>query len=179
MSASGSDEEYSDEEEEKSEEEEQGDPDYVGSSSAKTPQGSTRAPNVPVSTPFQWNLYTYGANMTDKQKREQDERNFAEAAKKERQPKRIADSKRRIGFDSKGNLQYNDNPDKSGWRECSISCQTVAFSHIPIEPAIFHHWIRRELAEAANRRGTYGRPAFSTHLSRANLSNSISSQIWP
>ncbi|KAK0512584.1 hypothetical protein JMJ35_004601 [Cladonia borealis] len=141
MSASGSDDEYSDEEEEKSEEEEQGDPDYVGSSSAKTPQGSARAPNVPVSTPFQWNLYTYGADMTDKQKREQDERNFAEAAKKEKKPKSIADSKRRIRFDSKGNLQYSDDPDKSGW-----------------QPAIFHHWIRRELAEAANRRGSYEFP---------------------
>ena len=166
MSASGSDGEYSDEEEEKSEEEEQGDPEYVGSSSAKAPQGSGRAPNVPVSTPFQWNLYTYGADMTDKQKREQDERNFAEAAEKEKQPKRLADSKRRIRFDSKGNLYYSDNPDKSGWRECSNSRQMVAISDIPIEPAIFHHWIRRELAEAANRRGKYGRPAFSTQFTK-------------
>ena len=177
MSASGSDGEYSDEER-SSEEVEQDDPNYVGSSSARAPRGSTRAPNVPVSTPFQWNLYTYGADMTDKQKREQDERNFAEAAEKEKQPKRLADSKRRIRFDSKGNLHYSDNPDKSGWRECSNSCQIVTFSHIPIEPAVFHHWIRRELAEAANRRGSYGRPASSTHLSKAKFSNSISSQIW-
>ena len=175
MSASGSDEEYSDEERSSEEEVEQDDPPYVGSSSART----RGAPNVPVSTPFQWNLYTYGADMTDRQKREQDERNFAEAVKKEKQPKRLADSKRKIRFDSKGNLQYSDNPDKSGWRKRSNSYQTVTFSHIPTEPAVFHHWISRELAEAANRRGTYGRPAFSTHLSRANLSNRIPSQIWP
>ena len=104
--------------------------------------------------------------MTDKQKREQDERNFAEAAKKEKKPRSIADRKRRIRFDSKGNLQYSDDPDKSGWRECSNSCQIVTISDIPIEPAIFHHWIRRELAEAANRRGSYGRPASLNKVSK-------------
>ena len=161
MSSSGSDDDdYSDEEEEKAEEEEQRDPDYVGSSSAKTPQGSARAPNVPPSTPFQWDLYTYAANMTDKQRREQDERNFAKAAKKEKKSKSIADSKRQIRFDSKGNLQYSDDPDTSEWRECNKSCQIVTTSDIRTEPAVFHHWIRRELAEAANRRGGYGRPAF-------------------
>ena len=167
MSNPGSDDdEYSDEEEEEEEEEEgQGDPDYVGSSSAKTQQGSTKAPNVQLSTPFQWDLYSYEANMTDKQKREQDERSFAEAVKKERKSKSIADSKRRIRFDAKGNLQYSDDPNTSGWRECSESCQVVTTSDIPIEPAVFHHWIRRELAEAAHRRGSYGRPAYSTQLS--------------
>ena len=160
MSRSGSDDdEYSDEEEEKAEEEERDDPNYVGSSSAKSPQGSTRAPNVPLSTPSQWDLYTYEANMTDKQKREQDEHNFAEAAAKERKSKNIADSKRRIRFDSNGNLHYSDDPETSGWRECSKSFQIITTSDIPIEPAVFHHWIRRELAEAANRRGGYGRPA--------------------
>ena len=164
MSHAGSDgEEYSDEEEEKDDEEEgQSDPDYVVSSSAKIPQGSTRAPTVPLSTPSQWDLYSYGANMTDKQKREQDEQNFAEASKMERKSKSIADSKRRIRFDAKGNLQYSDDPDTSGWRECSKSSQIFMSSDISIEPAVFHHWIRRELAEAANRRGSYGRLAFST-----------------
>ena len=161
MSKSGSDDDdHPDEEEEKAEEEEQGDPDYVGSSSAKTPQGSARAPNVSPSTPFQWDLYTYAVNMTDKQRRGQDERNFAEAAKKERNSKSIADSKRQIRFDSKGNLHYSDDPETSGWREFSKSFQTITTSDMPIEPAVFHHWIRRELAEAANRRGGYGRPAF-------------------
>ena len=164
MSNPGSDDnDYSDEEEEKEQEEEQGDPDYVGSSSAKNPQGCTRAPNVPLSDPFQWDLYSYGVNMTDKQKRDQDERNFAEAAKKERKSKSIADGKRRIRFDAKGNLQYSDDPDTSGWREYSKTSQIVTTSDISTEPAVFHHWIRRELAEAANRRGSYGRPAVSTH----------------
>lgn len=154
--------EYSDEEEEKVEEEERDDPSYVASSSAKTPQGSIRASNVPVYNPFQWEFHIYEANMTDKQKREQDERNFAEAAKKERKSKSIADSKRRIRFDSKGNLQYSDDPEISGWRKCSLSYQIVTTSNITIEPAVFHHWIRGELAEAANRRGSYGRPALPT-----------------
>ena len=168
MSNRGSDETYSDEEQDEDheeyqegEEEEEGDHDYVGSSSVKKPHGSTRAPNVPLSIPSQWDLYSYGANMTDKQKREQDEQNFAEASKMERKSKSIADSKRRIRFDAKGNLQYSDDPDTSGWRECSKCSQIVMSSDRSIEPAVFHHWIRRELAEAANRRGSYGRPALS------------------
>ena len=165
MSRSGSDEDdysddYSDEEEEKAEEEEQGDPDYVGISSAKTLQGIARAPNLEPSIPSQWDLYTYAANMTDKQRREQDERNFAKAAKKEKKSKSIADSKRQIRFDSKGNLYYSDDPETSGWRECCKSFQILTTSDIRLEPAVFHHWLRRELAEAANRRGGYGRPAF-------------------
>ena len=126
MSNPGSDDEYSDDEEEKEEEEEeQDDPEYVGSFSPGTRQQTTRAPNVPLSTSFQWDFYSYGPNMTDKEKREQDELNFAEAVKKERKSKSIADSKRRIRFDAKGNLQYSDDPDTSGWRECSTSSQIV------------------------------------------------------
>ncbi len=183
MSNPGSDDEYSDAEQDQhghielndderedddaeedgEEEEEQGDPNYVGSSLAETPQRRTRAPNVPLSTSSLPDFYSYGANMTDKQKREQDERNFAEAVEKERRSQDIADSNRRIRFDANGNLQYSEDPDSSGWRECSNSFQIVTISEMPVEPAVFHHWIRRELAEAANRRGSYGEPAFSTH----------------
>ena len=151
------------EEEEEEGEEEQGDPNTVGSSLAETPQRRTRAPIVPLSTSSLPDFYSYEANMTDKQKREQDERNFAEAIEKERKSSNSAESKRRIRFDPKGNLQYSDDPDTSGWRECSDSIQVVTTSKMPIEPAVFHHWIRRELAEAANRRGSYGEPAFPTH----------------
>ena len=147
------------------EEEEQGDPNYVGSSLGEIPQRSTRTPNVPPSTSPQWDFYSYTANMTDKQKREQDERNFSKAVGKERKSKGIADSKRRIRFDNEGNLQYSDDPETSEWRECSKSYPRLAISNTSLEPAVFHHWIRRELAEASNRRGSYGRPAFFNTIS--------------
>ena len=157
------DEDGSDEADNDDEEEEQGDPSYVGSSAAETQQRSTGTPNVPLSTSPQWDLYGYEANMTDKQKRDQDERNFAKAVGKERKSKGIADSKRRIRFDNEGNLQYSDDPETSEWRECSKSYPRLIISNTLLEPAVFHHWIRRELAEASNRRGSYGRPAlFST-----------------
>lgn len=157
------DEQDEDDIDDEAEEEEQDDPHYVGSSLAETPQRSTRVPNAPLSTSSRSDLYSYEANMTDKQKREQDERNFSKAAEKERKYKSIADSKRRIRFDKKGNLQHCDDSEKSEWRECSKSYPRLTTSNKPLEPAVFHHWIRRELAEAANRRGSYGRPPlFST-----------------
>jgi hypothetical protein len=107
------DEQDEDDVDDEDEEGEQEDPEHVGSSSAEIPQRSTRTSNR--------DLYSYGANMTDKQKREQDERKFAKAAGKERKPTNIADSKRRIRFDKKGNLQYSDDPETSGWRECNKS----------------------------------------------------------
>ena len=154
-------EDASDEADIDDEDEKQGDPNYVGSSSAEISQRSTRTPNVPPSIPPRWDLYSYEANMTDKQKREQDERNFAKAVGKAKKSKGIADSKRRIRFDAKGNLQYSDDPETSGWREYSKSYPTLTSSNTSLEPAVFHHWIRRELAEAANSQGSYGRSAFS------------------
>ena len=147
------------------EEEEQGDPEYVGSTLAETPQRRTRTSNVPLSTSPQWDLYSYEANMTDKQRREQDERNFATAVGKERRSEGKADRKRRIRFDKQGNLQYSDDPATSEWRECSKSYPTLTTSNTSLEPAVFHHWIRRELAEAANRRGSYGRPPLFSMIS--------------
>lgn len=136
---------------------------YVGSSLAQTQQRSTRTSNVPPPTSPQRDLYSYAANMTDRQRREQDERNFARAVGRERRSEGIADGKRRIRFDARGNLQYSDDPERSEWREYNTSYSTLTTSNTSLEPAVFHHWIRRELAEASNRRGSYGRPpSFST-----------------
>ena len=134
---------------------------YVGSTSAETHQRSTRTSNVPPPTSPQWDLHSYVANMTDRQRREQDERNFAVAVARERRSEGIADSKRRIRFDSKGNLQYSDDPETSEWRKFSKFFSTLTYTLL--EPAVFHHWIRRELAEAANRQGSYGRSPSSAH----------------
>ena len=169
MSNRGSEDDWdlNDEEdvEDEGEEEQQNEPSFIGLSSAETQQRSARAPNAPLSTSTQGDLYSYEANMTDKQKREQDEHNFAMAAAKERKSKSIADSKRRIRFDDQGNLQYSDDPETSEWRKWSKSYLTLTTSNKPLEPAVFHHWIRRELAEAANRRGSHGRRPFTSTIS--------------
>lgn len=186
MSNSGSEDDVNpDDEQDKDvddedEEEQQDDPSLVDLSSAETPQRSTRAPNVRLSTSSGLDLYSYGPNMSDKQRREQDERNFAKAAEKERKSKSIVDSKRRIRFDANGNLQYSEDPENSEWRECSKSYARLTTSNTPLEPAVFHHWIRRELAEAANRRGRYGRPLFiSTVSAQADLVSSVPSKNRP
>ena len=124
MSNSGSEDDVNSDDEQaeyvddEDEEEQQDDPSFVGLTSAETQQQSVRAPNAPFSIPTQGDLYSYEPNMSDKQKREQDERNFATAARKERKSKSIADSKRRIRFDNEGNLQYSDDPETSEWRKC-------------------------------------------------------------
>ena len=169
MSNSGSEDDVNSDDEQaeyvddEDEEEQQDAPSFVGLSSAETQQRSAGAPNAPLSPSFGLDLYSYEANLTDKQRRQQDERNFARAAGRERKSKTTADRKRRIRFDDQGNLQYSDDPETSEWRKWSKFYLILKTSNTPLEPAVFHHWIRRELAEAANRRGRYSRPLlFST-----------------
>ena len=71
------------------------------------------------SNPPQLDFYNYESSMTDEQKRAQDEQKFATAQKLEKLSKWELRKKRAIRFDSKGNLEYNDdlNQKESQWRK--------------------------------------------------------------
>jgi hypothetical protein len=79
----------------------EGSPDDEADSEPSSPRGKAKGqPSIPLS---QRGLYRYDQGMTDRQRQEQDERNFAGLEQKKQ-----TKSKRKIRFDKNGNLFYTE-----------------------------------------------------------------------